>query len=195
MQAHKLSHTLYFDPADDLSLEDFVEVFHAWIRDGVLEDVMIDVADYVHVPDGPGVLLVCHEGHYVVEQRHGRYMLSYHHRRGGSEAGLSERIGGPLRRLLTAAARLEQEPALAGRLRFRTDELRIRVDDRLLAPNEDATLDEVRPELEAVLGRVWGDEAAPALEREGEPRELFTVRARPGSSPPLRELLAAARVH
>ena len=50
--------------------EPTIVVFHDWIRTRALdEDVLVDVADYGHVKGGPGVLLVCHEGHYVIECR------------------------------------------------------------------------------------------------------------------------------
>ena len=40
------------DPAE------FITVFHQWVKDKVLDELLIDVADYRHVPAGPGVLLV-----------------------------------------------------------------------------------------------------------------------------------------
>ena len=43
-------------------LADAVAVFHQWIRDGVCPEMLIDVADYRHVPAGPGVLLIGHRG-------------------------------------------------------------------------------------------------------------------------------------
>jgi hypothetical protein len=193
MHAHQFSHTLYFDAGEDLTLEAFIPVFHDFIREGFIDDdVAIDVADYAHVPDGPGVLLVCHEGHYVIEHRHGRWSLAYHRKRGGSDDTLGERIAKPLRRLLRAAIRLQQDPQLAGKVQFRTDELRVRIQNRLHAPNEASTLDAVRPELEALLARLYGT-AKLELQREGEARELFTVRVKADAAPALGELVAAGQ--
>src|SRR5690606_19727280 len=41
-------------------------IFHDWLRLGVLDDVLIDVADYRHVAGGPGFLLIGHECNYRV---------------------------------------------------------------------------------------------------------------------------------
>jgi hypothetical protein len=168
---------------DELELEALVPVFHAWIREHALEDeVMIDVADYAHVVDGPGVLLVCHEGHYVIERKGGRWSLVYNRKRGGEGASLQERLRVPLRRLARAAALLAEDATLP-KIRFRTEELVLRIYDRLHAPNEDATLSAIRGGLDDVLGRIYG--GAVDLAREGEPRELFTVRVKARSTPPL----------
>jgi hypothetical protein len=186
MDAHQVSLRLYFDVEGELDLEAIVPVFHAWIRESRLPDeVMIDVADYAHVPDGPGVLLVCHEGHYVVEHRGGRWSLVYNRKRGGEGTSLQERIRVPLRRLARAATLLQDDTSLGAKLTFTTDELVLRVANRLDAPNNDDTLAAMRDDLQRVLAGVYGE--APTVTREGEPRELFTLRIR-GSSPGLAQL-------
>ncbi len=35
--------------------EAFVPVFQRWIQQHAVEGLLIDVADYKHVPDGPGI--------------------------------------------------------------------------------------------------------------------------------------------
>ena len=184
MHSHQFGFRISFEVEGGLDLEAFVPVFHAWIREHKLEDeVMIDVADYAHVVDGPGVLLVCHEGHYVVERRGGQWSLVYNRKRGGVGESLGDRVRVPLRRLARAATLLAGEPSL-GKLRFRTDELVLRVYDRLHAPNTDETLAAIRDEVQRVLGKIYGG-AAVRLDREGDSRELFTVRARSEATPPL----------
>ncbi len=37
-----------------IHLADAVGVFHHWIRDSVCPELLIDVADYTHVHEGPG---------------------------------------------------------------------------------------------------------------------------------------------
>lgn len=183
MESHQFGCRITFEAEGDLDLEAFVPVFHAWIREHALEDeVMIDVADYAHVVDGPGVLLVCHEGHYVIERRGGVWALVYNRKRGGVGDAFADRVRVPLRRLARAATLLASDPTL-GKLRFRTDELVLRVYDRLHAPNTDETLAGVRDGLEQVLGSVYG--GAVRLDREGQEREVFTVRVRGSSSPGL----------
>jgi hypothetical protein len=193
MDAHQWSCRIAFDAPNvgepELDLEAFVPVFHAWIREQKLEDeVMIDVADYAHVVDGPGVLLVCHEGHYVIERRGGQWSLVYHRKRGGEGASLQERLRVPLRRLARAAALLAEDASLPARLSFRTDELVLRVGNRLHAPNTDDTLDAIRDDVDAVLAGIYGSGTELVVAREGDARELFTLRVRASATPPLQAL-------
>ncbi len=187
MQASQISFKIYFD-AQNVQIEDFIPVFHGWIRDRKLDDdVTIDVADYAHVPEGPGVLLVCHEGHYVVERRQGRWSLSYNRKRGGVGDDLDLRLGTSLRRVATAARLLRDDATLSEKLRFATDALQLRVQNRLHAANDDATLAAIEPDLRRLLTSRYGD-ATIELRRRGEPRELFTVDIQAERSPPLEAL-------
>ena len=46
----------------EIELEKLVPVFHQWIREKKIPDeLLIDVADYAHVPQGPGVVLIDQE--------------------------------------------------------------------------------------------------------------------------------------
>jgi hypothetical protein len=47
-----------------------IPIFHNWIRERRLGDVvLIDVADYRHVPEGPGVMLIADEAHWAITAR------------------------------------------------------------------------------------------------------------------------------
>ena len=44
---------------DKVELEKLVPVFNEWILNKKIDDeLLIDVADYAHVPQGPGVVLI-----------------------------------------------------------------------------------------------------------------------------------------
>ena len=62
---------------DDSVLDprDAIPVFHRWIQTHAVDGLLIDVADYAHLPTGPTVLLVAHEGHYSLDRTHGRLGL------------------------------------------------------------------------------------------------------------------------
>jgi rhodanese-related sulfurtransferase len=45
-----------------------IEAFHRFIQRGLVEGLILDVADYRHVPQGPGVLLVGHDVDYGVAE-------------------------------------------------------------------------------------------------------------------------------
>ena len=42
----------FLDDASGVELEEFIPVFHDWIQTQQLEELLIDVADYRHVPQG-----------------------------------------------------------------------------------------------------------------------------------------------
>lgn len=151
--------------------------FHEWIRTTALpDDVMIDVADYAHVRGGPGVLLVCHEGQYVVDHSRGASGLAYHRRRGADAADAVDGVRVGLVRLLRAAARLAEDPRFDPAVQFDLGSLEIRVLDRLHVGNDDAGWAKVAEPLHAAVAEVWG--STPALTRVGgDPRLPLTVRA------------------
>ncbi len=72
MTSHKLSIKLFADGVPSVAPDAFVPVFHSWIRDNALPGhLLIDVADYAHVPDGPGTLIVSHEANIHLDQEDG----------------------------------------------------------------------------------------------------------------------------
>src|SRR6516164_8374370 len=126
MNAHKLQLKIYATPdaARAVGPEDCIPVFHRWIKDHVLPELTIDVANYGHVPEGPGVVLIGHGSDYFLDEGEGRLGLLHNRKRSGFAP--AERLSDLARRTLHAAALLEKEPALAGRLAFATNELLFR---------------------------------------------------------------------
>jgi hypothetical protein len=174
MQAHKLQLKLYATPesAKAVEPEALIPVFHRWIKDRVLPEMVIDVANYGHVPEGPGVVLIGHGSDYFMDEGEGRLGLLHNRKRSGPPAG--ERLSDAARRTLYAAALLEKEAALGGKLKFATNELLFRVNDRLAAPNTDATFASLEGELQALGKQLF---AGPfELARVGGTKELFAVR-------------------
>ncbi|MBC8068700.1 MAG: hypothetical protein IAG13_10235, partial [Deltaproteobacteria bacterium] len=136
--------------------EPTIAVFHDWIRTRVFtDDVLIDVADYGHVKGGPGVLLVCHEGHYVIDHGRGQVGLAYHRRRGEPSASADETARVALARLVRAARLLERDERVA--ITFDTTALEVRALDRLHAPNDDEGWAVVEGPLRAAITAVWGE--------------------------------------
>jgi hypothetical protein len=163
-------------------------VFHRWIRDSVLGELLIDVVDYSHVANGPEVVLLGHASDYMLDRQGGRLGLLYASKR---EPASDEGSFLPaLRRALRACLLLEREQGPEP-LAFRSDELLIRINDRLIAPNTDETFRRFEPALKAALERLYTGGGF-ELRRVGEPRDLFSVAVRASSAPPLGEL--AARV-
>ncbi|MGH7213340.1 MAG: hypothetical protein ACREIT_00960 [Tepidisphaeraceae bacterium] len=187
--AHRLGIKLFVENSSAIEkITDFTPVFHSWIQTKALDDLLVDVADYSHVPEGPGILLVAHEANYAMDAGGNRLGL-YYARKRPLEGSFEQRLRAALRATLVAAEKLEQEPSLAGRLRFRTDELLFRINDRLLAPNATATFAAVRPRLESVLTDVFGAKPA-GIEHNADAEVCFEVRVTLPKSEPIGQLLA-----
>lgn len=137
----------------DVSPEEIVPVFHEWIRSGEFDELLIDVGDYKHVVGGPGVVLVGLESDYSIDDAGGRWGLAYTRKR-SDQASTTESLTTSVRRLVFAAARLRDEPALQGRIRFDRRQLEITFLDRLAVPNSEDGLRAVTPLIkEAFEGR------------------------------------------
>jgi hypothetical protein len=190
MEAHKLQLKIFAtaDSARSVAPEALIPVFHRWIKEHLLPELLIDVANYAHVPQGPGVVLIGHGADYFMDQGEGRLGLLHNRKRSGPPP--AERLTDLARRTLYAAALLERDPTLGGKLRFSTGELLFRINDRLLARNDEATFAAVKPELEALGRQLY---AGPfELSRVGGPAELFSVRITSGANLPLATLLERA---
>lgn len=183
MLSERLQLKLYLEPSAHFEVEALVPVFHRFIREQLIKELLIDVVDYSHVPDGPGVVLIGHAADYYVGALDGAYGLVYSLKRG--TAAPEARLEDSLRRLVNAARLLEQESGLG--LRFKSNELSLRLTDRLHAPNDDATFSSTKPEVEALLARVYGSPAL--IDRVLSPKEPLTLRIQAGAAPSLEALL------
>jgi hypothetical protein len=191
MDAHKLQLKIFLTPdsARAVALEAFVPVFHRWIKERLLPELVIDVASYAHVPQGPGVVLIGHGSDYALDEGEGRRGLVHNRKRAG--AAPAARLEDLARRAFHAASLLERDPTLAGKVRFATNEIVLRFNDRLLTPNTDATFAALAPELAAFGRRIFGDTFD--LARAGGPKDLFAVRLISGpAAPTLAALLERA---
>ncbi len=124
-----------FASGEDFAGEQFVPIFHRWIQNQSVENhLLIDVADYAHVADGPGTVLVASEANIHMDRTGGRLGLLYV-RKMPLEGSFAQRVGAVIAEAQKAAEKLAKEPELSGKLKFRGDEIAIRLNDRLLAPN------------------------------------------------------------
>ncbi|HEX7900156.1 MAG TPA: hypothetical protein VF950_20480 [Planctomycetota bacterium] len=126
-------------------LEEFIPVFHGWIQRKAVDGLLVDVADYSHLPQSPGVVLVGFEADRSMDATEGPLGLLYLRKRPGAS------LKDAWRATLDSCAKLEDEPALKGRLRFSPAESLFIANDRLEAPNDGATWAKLEPELKALL--------------------------------------------
>jgi len=159
-------------PAPD-DLGPAIPVFHRWIQDNVTGELLIDVADYRHVPEGPGVMLIAHEAHYSLDGAGGRLGLLYN-RRLADNGTAGEKLRQAYEAALAAARRLEDEPEFRGKLKFQPGDVEVVFNDRCLTPNTAETYAALKPELERFFDEIWGA-GSYALEHTGEPRDRLRV--------------------
>jgi hypothetical protein len=151
----------------------FGGVFQRWIQQSALNDMLIDVADYRHVFEGPGIVLIGHYSEYALESRGGQLGLLYTRKR-QSDADLQGALRTSFQLAIAAAELLETEAAFEPRLKFRADAVEIRFADRLSIPNRPESFDLVKADLGAVLAELYGKpvDFAPVTH---DARNVFTV--------------------
>jgi hypothetical protein len=192
MDSHKLSLKFFVENPSGLKTdEDFVPVFHRWIQTRALPGhQLIDVADYAHVKEGPGTVLVAHEANFHADLGGGRLGLLYVRKQPLASTSFAQRLRETFAYALRASALLEDEESLRGRIRFRTDEAAFRIYDRLQGPDTQETFNAVRGDLEKVLRDLW--RADVQLAYQPHPENLFEVTLRAAASVSVSTLLERA---
>jgi hypothetical protein len=185
MELQKINVKFFTAGPNDPPLTDFIDLFHGWIQstDGAYHDV----ADYSHMRNGPGIVLVANDANVSIDETENRrgLLFSQKSRLDGSNR---EKLRAVLRSALETCRRLEQEPPLRGKLMFSGDEALISVNDRLIAPNTEETFEEIKPEVESVAKILFGD-ASIHMERDGDPRKRLHIRIKSSRSSSVDELL------
>ena len=178
--------------ADDPSAVDataYIGLFHNWIRENSLDELLIDVADYRHVPHGPSVILIGLEADYCIDNTAGRYGLRYN-RKAGCDGTNQDRF----RQALNAAARacrmIENQVDTKPAPTFSGQSLELLINDRALAPNTPETHAACRPEVESFLDSLYGS-GQYELEAHTEPRSRFGYTIRGAGPLDLDALIAA----
>lgn len=176
MLPERVSIKFFIDEFDKLNLPALVPIFHRWIREQSVPGLLIDVADYKHVVDGPGVLLMGHDGDYMLDRADGRPGLLYRHKREWDSNNLRDRLRTVWQRAVHAIQLLQEDPSLEGLL-FCTDEIEITFPDRLNMPNTSETFAAVQEDITAVLQELAGNSHVTLAALNMEARRPFTVHA------------------
>lgn len=159
----------------------FIPIFHDWIRLKALPGILIDVADYRHVPEGPGIMLISHEVNYAMEHGGGQFGLSAQRKLGGGSTH-QERIVDLVKRLALFGSLLETDRRVAGDLKLEGSSFLYLANDRLRAPNTAEAFADLKPDLEEAASQLYGGAAVSISRLENDPRERLTaVVTAPGS--------------
>ena len=176
MNIQHINVKLFIENPETVNLAEYSAVFNSWIQRHALEELLIDVADYLHVHNGPGIMLIGYEADYSLDNRAGRLGLLYN-RKAQLDGGTQEKLAQASRAALTAASQLEKENGL----KFIGQEVQVIVNDRLLVPNTAETFTALEPDLKTFFNGLYNG-AEYELSQPTDPRERFTVNVKTESS-------------
>jgi hypothetical protein len=185
MELQKLGVKFFVEQPNAVPLTDFIEIFHGWIQ--ATDGIYHDVADYSHMQSGPGVILVANDANLHIDETGGRRGLLYS-RKAPLSGTNQEKLRTVFRLALENCRKLEQEPALRGKLRFTTNEAAISLNDRLLGSNTEESFQELKREVGPFAKQLFGD-AEVRFERDEDPRRRLNVHLKTSAAVDLRKTL------
>ncbi|MDX1620900.1 MAG: rhodanese-like domain-containing protein [Nitriliruptorales bacterium] len=186
MNPQRLSVRFRVEDAPD-NLDPAIGLFHRFIQKGAVEGQILDVADYRHVPDGPGVLLVGHDVDYGIN----RSAFSVLRKRSAQDPTATQ-----LRDALRMGLGAVEAMSYDGGLRVAVDRSRFTVTavDRNLgaAPEAEAVF---RAQVEPVVSELFGPDATVTATEVDDPRRPpeLVVEANPGAAGEVLEKLGGSQ--
>jgi hypothetical protein len=150
-----------------------VDVFHQWVAKQIIPGVLlIDVAELLHVPKGPGVVAVGVEADFSLDHTGGIWGVLYR-RKNVLDGTNASRIAEALGEAAHAGALLEE--AFPGALKFSRTDFELIVNDRGIAPNTAESYAAAVPEIESALRNLLGHGEFALTRHDNEPRRRFGV--------------------
>ncbi|MEM8641123.1 MAG: hypothetical protein AAGG51_20260 [Cyanobacteria bacterium P01_G01_bin.54] len=166
-----------FTAEPETQLEDeatLIPIFHDWIRERKIPGVLLDVVDYSHVPEGPGIMLITHEINYAMEHTGGEYGLSAQLKIAEGETH-TDRLVNLIQRTAQFGTLLEADSRIAGQIKLQSDRFYYIANDRLNLPNTDETFDQIKGDLEAAAATIYPGKTVTVTRVENDPRERLTA--------------------
>ncbi|NET09238.1 MAG: hypothetical protein F6K09_09970 [Merismopedia sp. SIO2A8] len=164
----------------------FIDIFQDWIKFRKLDGVLLDVADYTHVPDGPGVMLIAYETNYAMDHQDGFGL--YAQRKVCEDGTQQEKIMGLVKSTAAFGQLLENDSrvnvTLAG------NKFLYISNDRLRGPNTDDGFNAVKGDLEAIAAQLYPGQSVSVTRVDNDPRARLTAVVEAASSVSLSDLAA-----
>jgi hypothetical protein len=157
-----------FDGEPNLNLSRAIELFHSWVSAQSLDGMSIDVVDYRHVPNGPGIVLIGLQGDYYLNKTGLRYT-----RKAAVEGTNLDVLKQAFATGSTVCSRLESE--FEG-LKFCRKNFEISVNDRAIAPNTLESFEQLKGDIESFFTGELGAGSAKVAFVQSDPRKLLTVK-------------------
>ena len=160
------------DPRAEVDLHAFIPVFHGFIKEKKVEGLLIDVADYSHVPEGPGIVLIGHDVDYSIDQNAGKTGILALSKR-VEEGNLADLLDDAVRKCLLAVKAVQEDDSTG--TSFSSAAVQVQLVDRLAAPNTDQGYVSYKAEFEGLALRLFGEGAAVERADADEPRRPLAV--------------------
>ena len=171
MELQRIGIKFFAESSAPVPVRDFIPVFHSWIQRQAIENhLLIDVHNYSHIHNGPGILLVAQEGNFSIDMADGRMGLLYYRKKSSND------FAAVLKTALAACKLLESDPAFGGSLRFRKDEMWVVANDRLHAPNNDPTYEELKPSIAAAMNLLLPESKFKYTRSSVNPKDRLAIR-------------------
>ena len=143
------------DAAPTLSLDSFITIFGRWRKQEGHPAEWVDMADYAHVSQGPGIMLIGQRCNFSFDMGGPGPGILYAAKKGltGSHPA---RILSAIEWCLALSNLLVAEEEFPPGVRLRTDSLELRFNDRLETPNTAATDEQLQPAIRQALDALFG---------------------------------------
>jgi hypothetical protein len=190
MEPERFCLKFFARPDTDVDDEVFIAIFHEWIRYQKLAGVLLDVADYRHVPHGPGVMLITHDINFAMDRAAGRFGLFAQQKLNQAE-NRRDQILSLVRPTVAFGALLESDWRVKKNLSFEAGQFHLMSNDRLRLPNTDTAYAGILPDLKAAAAIIYPGREISLARMENDARERLTVTVDAGVSVNMKELVAA----
>jgi len=187
----KISVKILTDAPPTLNLDPFIAIFGRWRAEADHPAQWRDLADYAHMPRGPGIVLVGRNANFSFDLGSAAPGMLYTSKRnldGTPEA----RLRSVLRTCFEMSHRLAAEPEFPRQVRLLTGSLELQLNDRLETPNTQLTDRLLRPAIESVAHDLFAAEGLD-LRRQPDPGKLYGFSIHSPVSPSLDILLSRLR--
>ena len=176
MDLQKFGIKLYFQINGSDPSRNFIPELHRWIQNNSIpEHMLIDVVDYSHITDGPGIMLVAHEGHFSLDKEHQKPGILYM-RKTDLSGSFKDRFNKVLS-ITIQAAQLLKNNNIEKELDFSPNSFRFITNDRLYAENTADNQSLYKKEIQKALDDMYPNSSVDYKDLSDEKERLaFTVK-------------------
>ncbi len=169
-------------------LDPILTIFDRWRKEEDAPSDWVDLADYAHMPQGPGVMMAGKRENFAVDTNEPGLGILLQTRK-DLDGAVEQRFLEAFRRHLRLAARLAGEAEWPSEIKVDSSKWLITVNDRLHFPNNDESEHELKTGLVAALDHIFGQNGY-QLKRDEDQRHRYGYALQADSSPALGDLLA-----